>query len=118
MRGGYVVLIGIASIAISVVTGLAIFLFALNAGGARGLREHMGELAVFSAIANLLLYGGIIGVVVGIVLMVVQSQQAGRDGTSHNDRIKTDDARNIELEAENRRMREELAKLEKGGDRF
>lgn len=126
MRGGIIVIIGIVSVAISICIGFfmqRVALDALDGGNPRQMMDTMMKgILFFSAIASLFFYGGIFAFVVGIVLMIVQSQQPkysnGRSSVrsehfpDHKEPDSSRAERESALEEENRRLREELARFE------
>jgi len=113
MRGGTVLIGGIAAIVIGFLIGAGIQQSAMDAmrrGGPGEIMEKMQGLQAASAFANLLFYGGGLAVVVGIVLMIVQSQQQTQNHSSFASSTSVDGSRENELEEENRRLRDELAR--------
>ena len=115
MRGGTVLMGGIAAIVVGLLIGAGIQQSAMDAirrGGPGEIMDKMQGLQAASAFANLLFFGGCLTFVIGIVLIVVKSQQKTQDSHSPSDRstlTNTNRSRENELEEENRRLREELA---------
>lgn len=75
------------------------------------LSAHLSSLNSLGAIANVLLFGGAVVVLIGLVMMVIQAIQSSADKRAATDNpsfMRPDRA--ISLEDENRRLREELAR--------
>jgi hypothetical protein len=101
MRGGYFVLGGIAAIGFGQVIGMSVQVSAMErlqrGGSPQELMRDFQGLTASAVFAKLIFFGGVIAAIAGVVLMIVQSSQGQKRGTS-----------SLSLEEENRRLREEL----------
>ncbi len=118
MRGGIVLIIGIVSVLTAFFIGMAVqqsFIETMSRGP-EAMMQNMQRIHSTSAFVNLLYYGGGLAILVGTALMVIQSMQQTRNSTSRYHAATmnaSDTVHPNDLEEENRRLRDELARRER-----